>query len=208
MPSGSTDLFTPNQEQIMPIGLVSDDEFLRELNRTHPVTQSESVPQSNPVVEIIDRPGRKDGDQNVPESLRKIIGETSVIDGRQAALDLAADFGISPSSVSAYAKGATSTTSYNNPNKSLISHINKSRQRHIKKAGSVLKAALGAISQEKLDYTDAKDLASIAKDMTVVIKNLEPPTPVETPQSNTPQFVIFAPQFRDERSFGHITVPE
>jgi predicted transcriptional regulator len=164
-------------------------------------------------VEIIDSPlpshGRNNGDVNVPESIRKIIGETAVIDGRAAAISLAKDFGISPSSVSAYAKGATSTASYNQPKESIISHINKSRQRAIKKASKTLNAALGAITQEKLDYSDAKDLSGIAKDMAVVIKNLEPKdTSTEGGASGTPQFVIFAPQFRDERSFDTIHVPE
>jgi len=194
----------------MPIGLISDDLFLQELNRLSQSNNSSKATALTP--EIITPPskGRSEGDVNVPESLRKIIGETSVIEGRQAALDLAADFGISPSSVSAYAKGATSTTTYDSPNKSLIGHINKSRVRAISKAQKRLNGALSAITQEKLDYTDAKDLASIAKDMTVVIKNLEPPpSPAVDPNApKSPQFVIFAPQFRDERSFDTIHVSE
>jgi predicted transcriptional regulator len=188
----------------MPIGIVSNDDFEDELKHLSP---SSSKKESHPpisVVEIIDSPsrGRKNGDNNVPDSLRKIIGETAVIDGRQAALDLAKDFGISPSSVSAYAKGATSTTSYNSPNKEIISHINKSRARAIKRASKTLNAALGAITQEKLDYADAKDLSGIAKDMAVVIKNLEPDKAVDPEGGGkVPQFVIYAPQFRDERSF-------
>jgi len=188
----------------MPIGLVSDDDMERE------ISSYQKVLSTVPRVEVLDRPGRDTGDNNVPESLRKIIGETSVIDGRQEALRLAEQFGISSSSVSAYAKGATSTTTYQTPNKELKAHINKSRDRAIKRASKVLNGAIGAITQEKLDYTDAKDLASIAKDMTVVIKNLEPPvpTPGESSGSSAPQFVIFAPTFRDERSFESIVVNE
>jgi hypothetical protein len=191
----------------MPIGLVSDAQLEDELRRTN--GRKESQPAASRV-EILDKPGRKEGDNNVPDSLRQIIGEESVINGRRAALSLAADFGISPSQVSAYAKGATSTASYDSPSKSIISHINKSRQRAIKKAQLTLNGALSAITQDKLDYADPKDLASIAKDMTVVIKNLEPPqSPVgESSDVKAPQFVIFAPQFRDERTFETITVQE
>jgi len=71
-----------------------------------------------------------------------------------------------------------------------------------------LKAALGAISQEKLDYTDARDLSGIAKDMSVIIKNLEPQQVVNEDAKQTPQFVIYAPSFKDERSFEVITVNE
>src|SRR6188768_1232721 len=158
------------RSSIMPIGLVSDEDFERELNNSAPK-------QSVPSITIAPLPtrGRKQGDTNVPDSLRKVIGETAVIDGRQAALSLAADFGISPSSVSAYANGATSTTTYDKPVESIIKHMNKSRQRSIKRASGVLNAALSAITQDKLDYTDARDLSAIAKDMSVVIKNLEPP---------------------------------
>lgn len=193
----------------MPIGLVSDDLLREELERLSG-RKKESHKESHPDIQVIPKPGRREGDNNVPDSLRKIIGEESVINGRQAALQLAADFGISPSSVSAYANGATSTTTYDSPSKSIISHINKSRERAIKKAQKTLNGALSAITQEKLDYTDPKDLASIAKDMTVVIKNLEPPQqPVsDNPDVKAPQFVIFAPQFRDERTFETITVQE
>jgi len=191
----------------MPIGIVTDDDFLRELESYKDNKSPE--PTRTPVVEVLDKPGRKEGDTNIPDSLRKIIGETSVLEGRKAALGLAGMFGISPSSVSAYAKGATSTTSYNEPKKSIIEHITKSRKRAIKKAQHVLNSAMGAITQEKLDYADAKDLSTIAKDMSVVIKNLEPPAPPSSAESNNnQQFVIFAPQFRDERSFEHITVQE
>jgi hypothetical protein len=185
----------------MPIGIVSDEDFLRELGN-----YEKSSPENSLTPEIIpiDRPGRSEGDVNIPDPLRQIIGEEAVINGRKAALGLAGMFGVSASSVSAYAKGATSTTTYDTPKPSIISHINRSRQRASKKASKVLDAALGSITQEKLDYTDAKELAGIAKDMSVIIKNLEPDESqsLRSDSPAAPQFVIFAPQFRDERSFG------
>ena len=188
----------------MAIGIVTDDDLQSELDRLNGVRKT-------PEVEIVDKPskGRDEGDVNVPDSLRQIIGETAVVDGRQSALALANMFGISDSSVSAYAKGATSTASYDNPTKSIIGHINKSRQRAIKKAGKALTEAIDKIDENKLNDMSAKELAGIAKDMSVVIKNLEPEkSSGEGEDKNTPQFVIFAPQFRDERSFPSITVQE
>lgn len=192
----------------MPIGLVSDEDLARELESLSPPKRDRpSVPEVQ--VEILDRPGRSDGDVNVPDSLRQIIGETALIEGRQSALKLASQFGISPSSVSAYTNGATSTASYDSPKPSIINHLNKSRARALKKASKTLHGALEAITQEKLDYTDAKDLSVIAKNMSGIIKDLEPPTSPDSVQSNSaPQFVIFAPQFRDERSFETIEVKE
>lgn len=189
----------------MPIGILSDAQFEEELKRG--VKRKESHTRT----QIVDIPkkGRKEGDVDVPESLRKIIGETAVIDGRQEALALAKDFGISASSVSAYANGSTSTTSYNEPKASIISHINKSRQRAIKRASTTLNQALASITQEKLDYADASDLSGIAKDMSVIIKNLEPDTSKQSsPDSITPQFVIYAPQFKNENTFESIIVKE
>ena len=175
----------------MPIGLVSDADFLKEMGRTSPggIVKKDVVPSIYIPTTVVDAPtttrdavvedthsaGRNKGDTNVPESLRKIIGEEAVIHGRASALQLAKDVGVSPSSVSAYAKGATSTATIKSPVKSILTHINKSRVRAVKRASSTLNAALGAITQDKLDYADVKDLSTIAKDMSVIIKNLEPP---------------------------------
>lgn len=197
----------------MPIGLVSDEEFDAEMRgcRKESSRSSEKESHREITVEIVEKPsrGRDEGDNNVPDSLRQIIGEENLLNGRKAALGLAKDFGISASSVSAYAKGATSTKSYDTPSKSILSHINKSRERAIKKASRTLNAALGSISQDKLDYADAKDLSAIAKDMSVIIKNLEPDKSVETSKdTHAPQFIIYAPQFKKEESFDVIQVSE
>lgn len=188
----------------MPLGVVSDSEFEKELD-------SLKIGTTKPGGTVVESPkkGRPEGTPNVPDTLRKIIGEESVINGRSAALDLANSFGISPSSVSAYANGATSTATYDTPKASIIQHINKSRARSIKKATTVMNAALSAITQEKLDYTDADKLSGIAKDMSAIIKNLEPKqTEGGGEGKQTPQFVVFAPQFRDERTFESITIQE
>jgi predicted transcriptional regulator len=194
----------------MPIGIVSDADLQKELASYSSGKRTELVVPDK-VLEgtIIDKParGRSSGDTNIPDSLRAIIGEDALLNGRASALQIAEDFGISPSSVSAYAKGATSTASYNEPKSSIIGHINKARERAIKRAGKTLNAALGSITQEKLDYTDPDKLSGIAKDMSVIIKNLEKQVEVGDVKQ-TPQFVIFAPQFRDERSFDVITVQE
>lgn len=201
----------------MPIGINSDQDFQRELDRlqgrksTRSAREDEPPVPIVPQVQIVEKPhrGRKEDDINIPESLRKIIGETSVIDGPKEAIKLANQFGISRSSVSAYAKGATSTTSYNDPKPAILDHINKSRKRAIKRASNTLNASLGAITQEKLDYTDAKDLAIIAKNMSAIIKDLEPPQVVPSSEtSGGPQFVIYAPQFKSETSFESIVVNE
>ena len=170
----------------MPIGIVSDSDFELELSKLSK-TQNKKVPSSEsvPSAQVIETPsrgliqevpnrGRKEGDNNVPDSLRNLLAEEHFLNGRNEALSLARDFGISDSSVSAYAKGATSTTTYNEPKPSILNHIRKSRDRAIKRASRSLNGALSAITQEKLDNTDAKDLAVIAKNMSGIIKDLLP----------------------------------
>jgi len=194
----------------MPIGIVSEDDFMKEMESYGKTTKGSGHVQKAEVVhEVIPKRGRKEGDVNVPDSIRQIIAEESVINGRSNALQLGKELGVSASSVSAYAVGATSTKSYNEPKKSILDHINKSKERAVKRASKVLGSALGSITQEKLDYTDAKDLSGIAKDMSVIIKNLEPQKENVVQEGNkSPQFVIFAPQFRKEESFEVINVNE
>jgi len=195
----------------MPIGIVSDADLQKELSsyvKKPLVVTGPIVGPDTPVIQEIPKRGRKDGDVAVPESLQKIIGEEALLNGRASAVNLAAEFGLSPSSASAYAVGATSTSSYNQPKSSILSHINKSRERATKRAAKTLNAALSAITQEKLDYLDADKVSGIAKDMSVIIKNLEPKVDPSSQPNQAPQFVIFAPQFKDERSYDTITVQE
>lgn len=186
----------------MPIGIVTDNDFELELNNL----------KNEPKVvtgEVVDKPhkGRSEGDVNVPESLRKIIGETGAVDSRQEALALAQMFGISSSSVSAYTNGATSTSSYNEPDKELKKHINFRKELVIGKAHERLDSALDSITPEKLAGIKARDLAGIAKDMSAIIKNMEPENK-EVDDKPRPQFVVYAPQFRREENFEVIVVSE
>jgi len=183
----------------MGMGIVSDKDFDSAL-----VDCVNPKPKSVPVAQIVDitRPGRKEGDVNVPDSLRQIIGDTSVTDGRQEAVSLAKNFGISPSAASAYAHGATSTASYDEqPNKSTITGA---KERIAKKARAKLMLALTNLTPDKLASAKARDIAGIARDMSQVMKNVEPDSPGINGGVNTgggPAFVFYAPQTRDEKSY-------
>lgn len=185
----------------MPIGIVTDNDFEQELNSLNKKIEI--------TAEVVDKPtvGRKEGDVNVPESIRKIIGETGAVDGRQEALALAEMFGISSSSASAYAVGATSTTSYNEPKKRLVDHINARKEKVVVKAHNRLSRALDHITPDKLENIKARDLAGIAKDMSAIIKNLEPEVK-EVDNEQRPRFIVFAPQFIKEEHFETIVVNE
>jgi hypothetical protein len=184
----------------MPMGIVSDADFNDELSRVKPDDKGSASDSSNIVGRIrpIER-GRPNGAVEVPNTLRRIIGDESVTNGRQSAIELASKFGISPSSVSAYAQGATSTASYDKrPNESVI---NSAKDRISIKARKKLMLALQHINDEKLSEAKVRDLAGIAKDMSAIVKNMEPNTNQPSVNNSGPNFIFYTPQFRKEESY-------
>jgi len=183
----------------MGMGVVSNEEFERELN---------NGTTGAPVVIDKEKPGRKEGDVNVPETLRKIIGETSATEGRQEAIALAKMFGISDSSVSAYNNGATSTSSYHKPNKGITEYIKNRKAKLTKKALFKLAGALDSITPDSLSQIKPKDAAGIAKDMSAIVKNLEPSKDSSIGEQQNNQFIFYAPQFMQEHQYDVVQVQE
>ena len=147
--------------------------------------------------------GRGMGNVAVPLSLQQLIGETGALDSRQEAIQFANDFGISKSSASAYANGATSTTSYNQPSTPIKSHVEEVKKRISRKARGKLNLALEAITSEKLEHAKVKDISGVARDMAGVIRALEPsPESVANDGVKIPQVVIYAPSIVQENYFG------
>lgn len=186
----------------MPMGIVSDDEFNKELGNSR---TDKSIDQA--IVKELNRPGRHSGDNNVPDSLRKIIGETSEIDGRQEGIALGKGFGISPSSVSAYSNGSNSTASYNKqPN---LAHINQAKERISRKARIKLVNALDQITPEKLSEAKLETVANVARSMSAIVKDMEPDIPMNEREGKTgPTFVFYSPQVKKEEQFEHIFVKD
>lgn len=189
----------------MAIGVVSDDDFFGEVNKSESkpkVIIPDIVPSSNPR-------GRGVGNVEVPEALRKIIGETNELDGRQDAIALAQQFGISSSSVSAYANGATSTATYNETKGSIRNHINAAKERISKKARARLNLALEHITSDKLKEAPLKVISSVAKDMSGIVKDMEPAKEDSNKDNNNrPQFVFYSPVFKKEEHFETIILNE
>jgi hypothetical protein len=171
----------------MAMGIVSDEVFEKEL------------------LKIVEKkiPGRGNGNNAIPESLRKLIGENAIEEGSGTTKELTRALGISDSSLSAYKVGATSTVSYHNPDKELLSHVDKARERIVKKARNRLVQSLNHITDEKLADEKPRDLAGIAKDMSVIIKNFEP---AHEEGKRAQSLIIFAPQFMEKDNFEVIDV--
>lgn len=190
----------------MPIGVVSDDDFNIELDR-----QDKSPVPELKRAQIIDvnRGGRKEGDNNVPEVMRKVIGEESTVNGRSSALQLAKMFDVSPSSVSAYNNGANSTSSYRKKNERLTDHLNKAKLRIASKARKALNNTLDNITEDKLQNANLKDLALVAKSMSGVIKDMSPDdTKNGNVNVNGPSIIMYNPGFTKEDSFETIDLSE
>lgn len=185
----------------MAMGIVSNDEFEKD------TINSGSIKPVIPAV-VIDSPdkGRGVGSVEVPNSLRKIIGETSIIDGRASAVKMADKFGISPSSVSAYKEGATSTaTIKDKPNKAFL---DKSKMRMSKRALSMMTRALDHITDDKLVDCKPGELGVLARNMSSIVKDMTPEEQTDNKTTISPQFHIYSPGFRKEESFETIYVKE
>lgn len=213
----------------MPLGIVSDDEFLKEVENSsikkegtipqpkaatakiHSPTMEEKVNEAiTGIVEDMPSRGRQKGSVEVPDSLRKIIGETNEIEGRKQAIALAKSFGISSSSVSAYANGATSTATYDNSRESIVTHIQGRKDKVAGSALSILRQSFSlmrANEDHKLKACSAPELAGIARSMASVVKMMEP-EPEKTNEVIKPQFVVFAPVMKDESHFEVIQLKE
>jgi hypothetical protein len=184
----------------MAMGIVSDTDFdLEQENLAKPVSKSV------PIIQPINR-GRGVGNVEVPDSLRRVIGETAVSDGRREALQLARGFGISDSSASAYGAGATSTASYQDtPNKPTIQ---SAKDRIAKSARARLRDALRALTPAKIDEAKAVEISTIAKNMAAVVKQMEPEKGNGEGGTQNNQFILYAPQFRKEEHFDVVYAKE
>lgn len=186
----------------MPMGIVSDAEFEDELKDS--ATNKQIINEA--IIKDLPNKGRKEGDNNVPDSLRKIIGETSEIEGRKEALELADKFGISPSSVSAYSNGSTSTSSMNEqPN---LSFLNDAKNRITSKAIKRMIKSIDCLTDEKLAEAKPDTLANVARTMGAIVKDMEPEKPKDDSGKGGPTFVFFSPQFKKEEHFEHIFVQD
>jgi len=195
----------------MSMGLVNDEDFECELNKGSQSNWNKAT--SIDSAKIIESPnkGRALGDVEVPESLRKIIGETSELDGRKEAVALAKMFDISESSVSAYAHGSTSTANYNKPDTeigSINEHINKSKERISNKARSRLFQSLKYITDEKLKKEESVAILSqVARNMATIVKEMEPSVNTNN-ENNGIQFIFYSPHIKTEEVYDTITVNE
>lgn len=180
----------------MAIGIVSESDFDNELG--------ENDSASARIEELKIGRGNKNA---TPKSLRNVISETAITEGNPAAKELVKSIGgeISQSSISAYKNSSTSTASYHEPNPGLEDHNEQTHREIAAKARDRLVAAMESITPDKLEAAKVRDASGVAKDMSSIIKDMEPSVEKDVERV---QFVLLVPPLRQEESFEVIDVKE
>lgn len=217
----------------MPLGIVSDEDFNKELennsvdysnsnnssnSKSEPRTfnNTDNLPTDNDIVsgEIVTSDvlqmksrGRIPEVPNVPQSLRKILGEEHAINGLKSAQHLADSLiprGLSQPTLSTYGRGQVSNGV---PNDDMLNHINGRKIKISKRALNKLNMAVSMIDEQKLLGCDAKELSSVAKDMAIVAKQMEPSVSDDR-KSEPVQFHFYAPQIKNEHHYETVVAKD
>jgi DNA-directed RNA polymerase sigma subunit (sigma70/sigma32) len=177
----------------MGMMIVSDEEFDALVNKDDSVSKSK-------VTDIKVGRGKV---KEVPLVIKKIISEASIQGAPPKEIQKL--FPVSPSSISAYKNDATSTASYHTPDKELKKSNDIVRETISNSARSKLLDALENITADKLKEANLKTVASVAKDMSYIIKNMEVDDTLKGDTHNT-QFVFYAPPIKTENEYESIPV--
>lgn len=175
--------------------LISDDKnFLSKDDRNKDILNYE-------VKEI--KHGRGVGTENLTDAMRQLIAEDALVSGKTIE-EVAKDYGVSPQSVSAYKHAATSTSTYNQPNEALAPIVGDIKSQIKEEAQNKILSALIALNPDKIAAAKARDIASIAKDMSSVVRNLTDDGPLI--QNNT--VLVYKPRVKEEDDYQIIEARE
>lgn len=203
----------------MGLGIVSDEDFNSELSNSNreyvnptsapadmgPDENESPVITSDTLIKKYHEHGRNPGDVNVPQSLRKLIGDTATFEGRPAGLQLADSLGLSSRSVSAYTNTNNSSLSENNKS-DITSFLTDRKAKISKKAINKLSLAINMIDETKLQECDARTLSGVAKDMAIVVKSMEPTQDMSV--ANPVQFLMYAPTINTENKYQTVVAKD
>jgi hypothetical protein len=187
----------------MPLGVITEEELLAELNGSKTTTEIPRALDKS----IVDIPsvGRPADRPNIPDVVKKVIAEAK-LDGASNK-ELIAAFNVSAPTINAASQGMSSSDKNATENPALTDHVKKVKTRIIKRASSKLMTALGEITPEKLSDCSARDNAAIAKDMSQIIRNMEPKEFGDGPK-NAAQFIFMAPQQKPIDAYEVVTVQD
>ena len=161
--------------------------------------------------DVIDYPieqikhGRGAGVENLTDEMRKIIAEEAILSGKSQE-EIAKEYGVSIDAVRAYKNGATSSATFNTPDAVLGPHVAEIKEEvkeQIKThAQNALLTAIQSLTDSKISGAKAKDIAGIAKDMSSVLRNIEPQT--NGPIINNNKVLVYSPRVKEEDDYNVI----
>lgn len=149
------------------------------------------------------RAGRPKDIGNVPQSLRKIIAEESVVNGNKSAKSLVSALGgsLSDTTISTYKGGNVSPSNgVSAKDNDLLEYINQRKVNLGKKALNKMSLALNGLTADKMEPLEPKELASIAKDMSIIVDKMQP-TKRDEEKFQPVQFIMMAPQINNENHY-------
>jgi predicted transcriptional regulator len=184
----------------MALGIVDDSLFDSEINRMN----ESPIPTIGKIEEL--KRGRGIT-PDTPESIRQIIGENLIEEGRANTKELSKFLGISDSSLAAYNKGNKSNGG--NPDPKLQSFLRNRRLNIARSASKLINEAITHVTDAKLADSSARELSGFMKDMSAVVKDMLPDEARNATEiNNQVQFVMYSPQIAKESKFDVITINE
>lgn len=181
------------------IGIVTNQEFEQELSDLN-----NGSPISRPIIneKVIDIKHGRGPKKEVPSLIRQEIAKDAI--SGIPAKTISELYDISSSSISAYKEGSTSTAFIGKRvDTSLLEAVQLKKQEIGDSARGRLLAALDSLTDDKIEKAKAKDIASIAKDMSVVVRNTEGQGGF---QVNNQQVNIYRPRMKEEDDYDVIEV--
>lgn len=146
--------------------------------------------------------GRTEGSNNRTEEEREEIAVSAVVSGT---LETAREYGINKDTVSAYKNGHRTTgIGREKVDTSLTKKVNETKELISGAAQNKLQIAIDALTDQKIGTAKARDIAGIAKDMSVIVKNML----TDSPLVDNRQVHIYQPRLREEDDFEVIEVSE
>jgi hypothetical protein len=174
----------------MPLGILSDEEFEKELNSYKDNDKTKSINEHDKdcaLIKDIPTQGRNEGDTNKPESLRQVIAQCKIEGSDDAEIKEA--FKTSTSAINAYTNGKNGTS--DKVNERLAKFVTAARSTITKKASRKLISALDHITEDKISELKANEISVVAKNLSSIINENEHKN-AQIGNLNA-QFVIFAP---------------
>jgi predicted transcriptional regulator len=153
-------------------------------------------------VETIER-GRGEGNGNKTMEERKEIAAAAIASGLTND-EIAKAFDVSHQAVSSYKHGATSEATYHKKVPELESHVNQVKNQISEAAQNKLMTAINLLTDSKIGQAKARDIAGIAKEMSVVLKNMTP----EGPLIDNRKVLVYQPRLKEEDDFVVINLNE